>query len=199
MTKIINFVWIGSVIPEWVEQNIEDFERLNPDYEVKVHDESVLLPKYRSIYGKLEYLCSKADLLRYSTLQKFGGWYFDTDFKPLRPVREIVEKYNIDKDTFFTTRQQWNNPALLIANAVLYSETDNPAWNIINRELLKIQGNHQATYGPILFTRLVELYPELFMIGEADDFYPLSKENINKEILGNPFMIHLWAGGKRDL
>ena len=207
MIKRINFIWIGSQLPDWADANIKEFVRLNPDYEVNVYGDKVLLPEYKELYGKIKYNESKADLLRYSVLQQFGGWYFDVDFWPLRPIQDIIDEYNITDETFFLTKQQWNNPKLPYANAVLYSDKYN--WDNINKEILKIKDpNYQTVFGPALINRL--LYDEEFTVGEADMFYPYNKEDAimayraivndcDLTFKNNPFMIHLWAGGKRDI
>ncbi len=40
---ILHFVWIGSDLPLWAAKNIDEFKRLNPDFEVMIHKEDMLL------------------------------------------------------------------------------------------------------------------------------------------------------------
>ncbi|HUX01469.1 MAG TPA: glycosyltransferase, partial [Phycisphaerae bacterium] len=118
--RILHFVWIGDApMPEWAERNLDAFGRLNPDYEVMIHGEEVLLDRYRPIYDRITDLCSRADLLRYSALQRYGGFYFDIDFWPLRPLDDLVRAWSLNGDTMFLTEQNGHlNPALPIANGV---------------------------------------------------------------------------------
>jgi len=43
--KIIHFFWTGPAMPEWAERNIQEFRRLNPDHEIRIHGEEVILPE----------------------------------------------------------------------------------------------------------------------------------------------------------
>ena len=91
--RLIHFVALGCELPEWAAHNIEAFRRLNPDYRILVHrDDGMLLPTFRpgydAIKGKHPW-SRRSDLVRVSILAKFGGWYWDWDFLPLRPIADI--------------------------------------------------------------------------------------------------------------
>ncbi|GAH53767.1 unnamed protein product, partial [marine sediment metagenome] len=73
--KRIHFVWIGPAeMPDWGRRNIEEFQRLNPEHEITLHGEEILLPQYREVYNRRTIPANKSDLLRYSALERFGGW-----------------------------------------------------------------------------------------------------------------------------
>ncbi len=95
--KIINFVWIGPPMPEFVKRCIDEFRRLNPEFEVVINGEDALDPIFKSHYSKIERgsdheFAIKSDLIRLSVIKKTGGWYWDTDFWPLISIREMCDR-----------------------------------------------------------------------------------------------------------
>jgi len=87
--KRIHFVWLGP-LPDWAAANMEAFARLNPDYPVTVHQSSApLLEEFAEAYRAARTVGMQADLLRLSVLRRFGGWYFDADVEPRRPLRDL--------------------------------------------------------------------------------------------------------------
>ena len=40
MTKIIHYCWFGSPVPEAVNRNVENWSRLNPDFEIREWNDS---------------------------------------------------------------------------------------------------------------------------------------------------------------
>ncbi len=72
-------------MPEWAERNIQEFRRLNPDHEIRIHGEEVILPEYGDVAARIrgagrEYIGKQtaapnlSDLGRYSAIERFGGW-----------------------------------------------------------------------------------------------------------------------------
>lgn len=106
MTKLIHFVWIGDITQK-VEDTIERYRQLNPDYEIRLHtDDSELLDIYRHNWDHYAPVPSmKSDLIRFSVLQKYGGWYFDIDCIPFVPLDIIIEEYQLDGTKLFLTRK----------------------------------------------------------------------------------------------
>ena len=128
--RILHFLWFGRApMPAWAEANLERFRALNPEFEITVHGEEVLLDKYREAYGRIDAPSSRSDLLRYSALQRFGGWYWDLDFLPFRPVLDIVHAYELKGDTLFVARQaNQKNAALDYAATPIAATADWPGW-----------------------------------------------------------------------
>ena len=219
--RILHFVWIGDApMPEWAERNLDAFGRLNPDYEVMIHGEEVLLDRYRPIYDRITDLCSRADLLRYSALQRYGGFYFDVDFWPLRPLDDLVRAWSLNGDTMFLTEQNGHlNPALPIANGVIGAAADCPACGLLNAAADEAATGtlSRITFGPKIMTRLHIRNPDLFTIGEWPWFYPAGpgragrlysvcadgRQDYMRRVAPTggqfPFAMHLWAGGHREI
>ena len=220
--KILHFVWCGGSLPAWADCNIEEFRRLNPGYDIRVHDESVLLPQYAGTYDRVPRLDSKSDLLRYSALQREGGWYFDVDYWPMRSVDDIVAAHGLTSETFFVTEQHFQrNPSLATANGVLAATKDHPAWAEINARIAAAgMPYHRCEFGPKLLTDLVKERRELFSLGAWPWFYPAGHRDAKlayralldgaspAEALGDalfatsgqlPFVMHLWQGGSTKI
>jgi hypothetical protein len=160
--------------------------------------------------------CTMADLLRLSSLRRFGGFYFDCDFIPLHPMSYLLSKYNIRHKAFLT--KQWGEGPKRIANGVIGLPKDGQVWDKID-SLVEEQaeaGIERTSFGPLLTTRLTIEFPDV-VIGEIDDFYrirfnpkgaamnayvKLVKQDFSpkivKSVFGHhvPFAMHLWMGRK---
>ncbi len=211
--KLLHFIWIGPPMPEWARANIEAFRALNPDHEITVHDASILLPKYRRRFDECRHLESQADLLRYSALQRFGGWYFDTDFVPFRPLADIERAYDLDGERLFLSRQaHMRNRANTIANGVMACAADSPVWPAIDGFIVKVPPRVVTIYGPRMMVALTAKHPELFTLATPEWFFPApagragwlaqipeAATRYTPATGGQkPFAMHLWAAGKRS-
>ena len=213
--KTIHFIWIGDDMPEAFVQNVAAFESLNPDYNVVVHGEDVLLPELTDAYSTCERLDSKSDLLRLSALARYGGWYFDTDFYPIRPLDDCVRAFGIEGDRLFLAEQQHHRSSHLpISNAVLACKKDSAQIKRIVSDAIESDFDGRTSYGPQLLTDAVKARPLDFDVSPACWWYPLGRAdaqtwwlwamqgNVNSVSLKNvchgqlPFAVHLWAGGQ---
>jgi len=166
----IHLIWLDSPVPEWAKRNIREFSRLNPDRNIVLHIDSYsLLDVYRPIYETLKLPCQKADLLRYSVLEVYGGWYFDIDFWPKVSVETLETEYNINEDTFFLT--EFTNPRNPISNAVIYSKPHHPHWDVIKKAVLKADNRCRNSYGPDILRGLNHSKALEFRLGKAEQFY----------------------------
>ena len=213
--KLLHFVWIGGAMPDWASQNIAEFKRLNPGYQIRMHGADALFPVYREAYDAAVELCSKADLIRYSVLEREGGWYFDCDFWPFRPLADIERAYALDGSALFIAKQHGNrNPTLTHTNSVLAAGMDCTAWPLVKEYVqANIPPNAQFRYGPGMMTDLVEKHPKRFVVGDWPWFFPAgighagqayhACANFSNRYAQRlaptggqlPFAMHLWAGG----
>ena len=83
-----------------------NWKRLNPDYEIKLFDDTLCKQFLHKEYGKLyvdifDYIKDgpiKADFWRLCILYKYGGFYIDADIEPLVPLKDFI-----DNDDYFVT------------------------------------------------------------------------------------------------
>lgn len=103
-------------IPDYV---INNWKRLNPQYEIKYYNDADIrnflkkyYPKsYLDYFNKLDSYKNagpiKADFWRVCILYKFGGVYVDADIEPLVPIKEFLEK---DTDFLTCGSDKFNDP-----------------------------------------------------------------------------------------
>jgi hypothetical protein len=159
-------------MPDWARRNIDMFRRLNPDHDIIVHDESALMDCYTQAYQEIEEPCSRSDLVRYSILERHGGWYFDTDYLPCRPVADAQRAWNLDGRKLFCT-EAWadkSNPGW-IANGTLACGLGCQAWHAVRKEVLSAPDRSRMAFGPVALRRAVERHPELFVVGGVEWFH----------------------------
>lgn len=218
--KILHFIWTGPPLPQWCSKNLERWRKLNPEYDVRLHGEEVLREEWRDLYRRTSDLCSRSDLLRLSVLREFGGWYFDMDFVPLRPMRELCAKYDLSNGCLLT--KQWCTGPKRIANGVIGIAPAADAWEEIDNQIKKawLAPLERTTFGPLLATSVVERCPGI-EVGETKDFYlwrfgpkdtgGTTESQRKYEVLlagdfdeasisatcgeHRPFVVHLWMGG----
>lgn len=212
--KILHFVWIGSdPLPAWGTRNLKEFIRLNPDHEVVIHGEEALMPDLEKSYSLAVDNASKADLIRYSALATQGGWYFDLDFWPLRPVEDAERAWALDGSKLFLSRCKNNvNPAMGYANGVLACAPANKAVLALIRRAACLDPLSRNTYGPVLVEAVAKAMPRDVIVSDGAWWFPVNAEEavagyphmtagdegrlaIKPGTGGQrPFAVHLWAG-----
>jgi hypothetical protein len=173
---MIHFVWVGPAMPDYAKQIVAMWRKMNPTFVVMVHGEDALLPElrpgYDAITGEHEW-SRKSDLLRLSVLDKFGGWYFDCDFVPLRPLGELYELYDGLPGGFFVTQ----GTPKLIANGIIGTATGNPRFKTLLDKVKSMaavpENRAWGAFGPELFTK--EFGGGSVTVGRMEDFYPIQE------------------------
>lgn len=212
--QIINFVWVpgedGRDLPEWAERNVEEFRALNPECEIKVHGKEVLLPEYVDAYNRCRLACQKSDILRYSALERNGGWYFDVDYWPLRPIDDIIRAYMLSGEQMLVTHSGRKSG---LTGSVIAAEKTWRRWREVRAMCAAANTKDRNAVGPVLINNLAKSCPEDIVVGSAEWFngvdvpdapavYKRCVTRGNKivqkwvpETHGQlPFVFHLWAG-----
>ena len=166
----IHFVWVGPKMPAWGQRNIDEFKRLNPGYKIMVHDETSAGDRLRPLIDRISNFSSKADLIRLDVLQREGGWYFDLDTWPLRPVREAEQAWNLDGKLVFVSRQKHRVP---INNCVIAAGKNAEGLEELIHVALRTTPTERTTFGPDLFSRVATSQPRLFEVSSWPWWMPL--------------------------
>lgn len=92
--KIIHYVWLGGDLPEPYKSYVEGWRALMPDYTfIKWDENNFDLSECR--YSQEAYDCKKygfaADYIRVSVLEKYGGFYLDTDVEAVRAFDDLLD------------------------------------------------------------------------------------------------------------
>ncbi len=98
MVKKIHYCWFGGGMPEPVKRNVEQWARLNPEFEICEWNESnVDFSNYG--LGVRAKECGKwafiADIVRLEKLVEEGGFYLDSDVELLRPLCASGDKLEL--------------------------------------------------------------------------------------------------------
>lgn len=114
--KVIYLTYKTKNIPDYV---IPNWKKLNPDYDIKLHDDNDCIKFLKQEYGDLyvdifNYIKDgpiKSDFWRCCILYKYGGVYGDIDMEPLLPISSLLEN-NIN---FYTCKSGNTNPSIIIS------------------------------------------------------------------------------------
>lgn len=98
----IHRFWAGPRdMPEEYAEYGEKWDRLNPDYTVRMWGEEDIkeFPEFKAVFDDLykrdagrqgiELYVQMADLMGYAIIHKYGGVYVNTDIEPLKPLPEL--------------------------------------------------------------------------------------------------------------
>jgi len=179
---LIHFAVLGGPAPEWAEFNMQRFRELNPDYVVMVHGEEALdeamRPGYDAITGEHKW-ARKSDILRVCILARYGGWWFDWDFLPFRPLADILWE-NDTSGGFFLTQ----GTPKLVANGVIGAAPESEGFRIVRRVVARMAerpiGREWGAFGPALYTRLAVQHPGMAVVGAQEMFYPLQDRDASR-------------------
>jgi mannosyltransferase OCH1-like enzyme len=112
MPKIIHRVWLGGEMPEEFVEFGEEFVELNPGYVLwdwsseEVFDtrwinqaviDQMIIESRQPGADMVAFYTHVADVIDYELVHEYGGWYFNTDVKPLKPFRDLwLQGYNFN-------------------------------------------------------------------------------------------------------
>lgn len=210
----IHFVWFNPPLPIWAKRNINEFVRLNPDRQIYIHGEEVLLEEYEDIYADIKDKdkSGKGNLLRLSALQRYGGWYFDVDFWPFRPLKEAEKKFDLTGEKLLCAYE--NTTKRFVNNGFLHIAQESPAWDEINKAVHAVERPFKRkVFGPFILTDMAKRNSDNLHLLGHEWFYPtwvkIATEQYNKIVRGEdpsylaeynketegemPFAMHLWA------
>lgn len=102
MSNLIHRIWLGGLMPSRYQNYGDQWKALNPDWILHDWTEQRIFdhPKWRNqdvlddLYknsklpgaDKIAYYTQVADVIDYELVYLYGGWYLNTDLKPIRPL-----------------------------------------------------------------------------------------------------------------
>lgn len=88
LPRTIHFVWPagdGKPLPDLYRLHMQQWAALNPDFDVRLWDGSEF-PEARFHRERDWQMRACSDEIRFRALHRDGGFYFDLDIQPLRPI-----------------------------------------------------------------------------------------------------------------
>lgn len=182
---------------------------MNPDWEVMVHGPDCVLPSLQASFDAAKGWSSKSDLMRYSALWEHGGWYFDVDFLPMRPLDDLMSNLPLMEDRVIISRQQGHKSGDRLpfaATPLACSPHHTTMARMINEASDPSRAGSRVGFGPSLIRDQVRHHPHQFCIIPPEWFFPWSIAqmpivipHIVNGAAGrllsnvNPIAVHMWA------
>ena len=140
MEKIIWQYWEGDKIP-FIEMCQDTVREKNKNFQIKLVNEKTIkhyLPDLREDLDKLPRVANKVDYIRFSLLNKYGGFWLDSDIVCFKSLDEIYNIFIEKKETFAATGHNGpSRPSVWL----LISKKDSEISNNYLREANKILDN----------------------------------------------------------
>ena len=162
--------WYTKNLPPLVQQKIDYFKNLNPEYTYNLYDDddidNFVNEHYKGeiaeCYNKLNIMVAKVDFWRYLILYKYGGVYVDIDSSIEKPLNELIK----DDDNAIITAE--GNPNVYVQWALIFSKQHPILKRTIELIVNNIKNNSfpnniPEMTGPLVYTRAInEIHMELF-------------------------------------
>jgi len=211
---IIHFIWLGSKIPQKIQNLIDSWKNHHPDFTFMVWTDEIVQnhifssKRAKEVFIKAKTFAEKSDVLRYDILFQYGGVYSDTDVICLKPFTSILQS----GVTFFAglltnvVIKKYPKP-LFLGNAVIGAVKKSPLIKYCLENLYteeeKPDLHLPIRTGPGLLSTACSKYlfskDEKILIFPCSYFYPypdLKRGMAPKEILGfirkESYSLHLW-------
>lgn len=197
--KMLHFVWLGKPMPEHMQRNVSEWRRLNPDWLTYIWtDKNIPILRHSDLYRRAKDLVPpdalyqfRSDIIRLELLYDFGGFYADTDTRPLRPLKEALGGLEV-----FAAAEDRN----WVGNTYLGSTAGHPVFADLIRGLdanvRRLKGkrpNHLS--GPRYLTPIWRAHNGY--VAPSHQWYPYSYTHVKNNAVPsdydtNVFAVHEW-------
>jgi mannosyltransferase OCH1-like enzyme len=161
----LHMIWVGNnPVPDHVIKNYSDWKKLMPHWEFRLwsNDDINLNEFSQEVIEKVHQAnkgAQKADIMRYFIIEKYGGFYLDSDIVPIRSLDSLVYMNN-DLVLYHDNHVTWN----YIINCFFGASPNHPLLKEACKRVMNAELNtsdvHMKT-GPFLWgTVISEVNPE---------------------------------------
>lgn len=167
----IHLFWLGSPT-EQVLASKARWEKLHPDRQVNLwHDDTILLPRlYHQWIAHFKIPPHLSDLIRWSALLRFGGWYFDVDVSPRVDLDSIEYLEALPSGKLWLT-YRWHVQGTLAGDMLFMPKDWAPAyWKLVIDWLATCTDNAYTCFEWMLLRELRRQYPESIQVGHQDRY-----------------------------
>jgi mannosyltransferase OCH1-like enzyme len=165
--EVLHFVWLGSKLPEDEIKNISSWERHNPYLTIKIWTDKHIsdldfsegaIKAFEAGDGIYAY---QSDIMRQHIINKFGGFYSDTDIECHKPIPRDF----FSKDYVFLKPHPKSN---WLTNAFFGVHTNSDlitqiTEGIVAKDKEEVNRRRCYIYGPQYFTKVIKDYTRTTM------------------------------------
>jgi hypothetical protein len=178
--KIIHQIWLGPKRPPGFFLKFrESWQKLHPDWEYRLWTDADLANydfDLRDLFDQSDNYGEKSDILRCEILLKYGGIYVDTDFECLKPLDELVNRYDFFAGIEPPHEIRETSRVLLVSNALIGTRPNHP---ILKRWKKTIRDRWQKAEDEC-FTNIEKVLVRTFLsFGRAVEEKLDSQEHVN--------------------
>ena len=168
--KIIHYAWAGSAMPNYAKKRVSEWKEKLPDWKFMFWNES------NYDFNKFEFTRNKlsdqqwgyaADELRFDVLNRFGGFYLDTDMVIKKDLKSLL-----DKDLVM---------GFMYDNSLLTSFIGSKPNNKILQQILEMYADPKYDYlknnltdNPLITIYLLKNFKNIKLNGKTQEFIPNS-------------------------
>lgn len=209
---LIHRIWLGGEMPDKFQLYGLDWKRLNPSYDVwdwndldfgttewynqDVLDDMIVNSKKPGA-DMIAFYTHVADVLDYELLYEYGGWYFNTDLKPLRSLSLL----NFDRDDVALAMEDDINPV----NMAMYAPPKHPFFKkvieLLPQRYFGMPGAYMnATTGVQLLQQAIREYGEVqtfprnvFNPIHFSEFGYGEEPDLNRKFSSETVAVHEWG------
>lgn len=170
--KIIHYCWIGSsTMPATFQQYIAHWKEVMPDWQFMEWNDSnikelITDEKWTSMiewgYKDKKHFGLLSDLVRYTALVRFGGFYVDTDVEIFKPFDIFLNYKNVFGYIFDA----------LIGTAIIGAEQGSPIYqDLLNYIYQMFENEHRLTVSNVYVTKYICDHVKGFLLNGRNKFY----------------------------
>jgi mannosyltransferase OCH1-like enzyme len=95
--RLLHLIWVGdNELPSTVKENIQKWQYYMPDWTIQLWTNKDIETRHftEEIISKIHEAikpAQKADIMRYFIVEKYGGFYMDTDITPHRSLTPLTQ------------------------------------------------------------------------------------------------------------
>ena len=185
--KIIHYVWLGSDLPQKVQQIIAHNKQYTPSYQIKIwtDDNVPNMPGFAVKAREDKNWAFLSDYMRMVKLEQYGGIYLDTDQKLLRPIDDLLIH------SFFAG---WNREGTFVYTGIIGASANNSIIKKVIEQYEILKYDRKLT-SPKIITECLKGFPQNkdIKLYSSKYFYPISADEMSSaEKLSGAYSTHLW-------
>lgn len=217
MQKLINRVWLGDPIPPKFKQYGEEFQELNPDYKINLWNEDMVFGERWINQDVIDTMIAESkqpgadmvafythvvDVICYELVYRYGGWYFNTDVKPVKPLDQLEDVHHVNFNFPIIAKEDDYHAV----NMAMYAPPKNPVFKQFIEEIPKRYFNNPGAFmnfstGAQMMMQVLNTTHHQYQLLGRKVFNPIhftdfgygQEPDMNIEITNATFGIHSWG------